>query len=48
MASTKDVYFVLGFVGFVGSLLWIVIAAILMLRAPSSETAPLNETVSAT
>ena len=40
MASTKDVYFVVGFIGFAGLLIWLVITAILMLRAPAVDAAP--------
>jgi hypothetical protein len=40
-ASTKDVYFYFGFAGLVGLLLWVVITAILMLRAPApADVAP--------
>jgi hypothetical protein len=39
MASTKDVFFVLGLVGLVGFAIWLVITAILMLRAPAPDAA---------
>jgi hypothetical protein len=46
MASTKDVFFVLGLVGLVGFVIWLVITAILMLRVPAPDSA--SETASAT
>ena len=47
-ASTKDVYFYAGFAGFIGFVIWIVITAILMLRAPSPATASPSQMASAT
>jgi hypothetical protein len=44
VASTKDVYFVVGLVGLVGFLVWVVITAILMLRAPTAETVSTSAT----
>jgi Domain of unknown function (DUF4386) len=38
VASTKDVYFALGFVGFVGLMLWLLAVAILMLRGVGAGT----------
>jgi hypothetical protein len=38
-ASTKDVFFYFGFAGFIGFVIWIVITAVLMLRAPAPEAA---------
>jgi hypothetical protein len=35
VASTRDLFFVLGLIGLVGFLLWVVVTAILMLRAPT-------------
>ena len=40
IASTRDVFFVCGFVGFIGFALWMLIASVLMYRLPSEEREP--------
>ena len=44
IASTRDVFFVCGFVGFIGFALWTLIASVLMYRLPSEERSPAMST----
>ena len=41
IASTRDVFFVLGFIGFIGFAIWVLVASVLMFRgAGASEPTP--------
>jgi hypothetical protein len=40
VASTRNVFFVLGFIGFAGVAIWVVIISILMFRADAAPSAP--------
>jgi hypothetical protein len=39
VASTRDVFFVLGFIGFAGAAIWIIVISVLMYRAGGSRAA---------
>ena len=41
IASTRDVFFVLGFIGFVGFALWVLVVSVMMYRAVPAEPARL-------
>jgi hypothetical protein len=41
IASSRDVFFVLGFIGFIGFALWVLVVSVMMYRAVPAEPAPL-------
>jgi len=44
IASTRDVFFVCGYVGLIGFALWTLVASVMMYRLPSVETEPVLST----